>query len=296
MQPILLPGTHVLRRGPRQLQVGLNVAQRVLADTGQRPGQLALGEDDGLARRLVGAGLAASDDRPLREALPPARDETDWHRHSVAAVARRCSGLAEALARRSDHVVDVAVFGHPIGRQLSRDLLALCDRAGLPTPQPARPGPPKQDQPVSVPTRVSVLLGVGEPQRDLLDGWIRDGRPHLVVRWVEGEALLGPFVVPGRTACLRCVDAHRTSEDPAWPLLVQQYARATRFDRGDGVPEPLDPALAALAIAWAVAELTTYVEGGEPATLGATLRLPARLQHVAAEHWARHPSCGCGWS
>ena len=38
---------------------------------------------------------------------------------------------------------------------------------------------------------------------------------------------IGPFVVPGETACLRCVDAHCTDADPSWPLLVRQYAAAS---------------------------------------------------------------------
>ena len=47
---------------------------------------------------------------------------------------------------------------------------------------------------------------MGEFDRTLLDDLVRDGVPHHVVRVVEGAPVVGPFVLPGETACLRCVD------------------------------------------------------------------------------------------
>jgi bacteriocin biosynthesis cyclodehydratase domain-containing protein len=140
-----------------------------------------------------------------------------------------------------------------------------------------------------------VLLGVGEPDRELVDGWTRGGTPHLLVRLTEGRALVGPFVVPGATACLRCVDAHCTDADPAWPLLVQQYAAASASDRPDGVPEPLDPLLAALALAWAARDLAAYVDGRRPSTWSATVTLHPDPGHLETRSWLRHPGCSCTW-
>ncbi|MGN6781524.1 MAG: hypothetical protein ACTHJH_08485, partial [Marmoricola sp.] len=53
-----------------------------------------------------------------------------------------------------------------------------------------------------------LLLSLGEPARELLDDWLREGRSHMVVRVVDGRIVIGPLVVPGRTACLRCIDCH----------------------------------------------------------------------------------------
>ena len=108
---------------------------------------------------------------------------------------------------------------------------------------------------------------------------MRDQTPYVLVRLTEGRAVVGPFVVPGRTACLRCLDAHHTDADPEWPLLVRQYADATRHDRADGVPEPVDPALAALAVAWAARDVTTYADGGRPSTWSGTLTLRPGSRH-----------------
>jgi bacteriocin biosynthesis cyclodehydratase domain-containing protein len=245
-------------------------------------------------RTLRRAGLVLEDDAPLRASLPAAGASAGWARHTLAAVARRAPAHAtDPFGCRSGHVVDVTSFGHPLSDDLADDVRALCRRAALPLTGPARPGPPRQG--TVPPTPVHVLVGVGEPTRELLDGWVRDAVPHLVVRLVEGRAVIGPFVVPGRTACLRCLDAYRTEDDPAWPLLVEQYARATRSDRSDGIPEPVDAALAAVAVGWAVRELEAYAEGGQPASWSSTVTVSADLREVTTRRWPAHPHCGCAW-
>ena len=61
---------------------------------------------------------------------------------------------------------------------------------------------------------------VVEPRRAaaLMSGDI----PHVPLVFTASGAEIGPFVVPGRTACLACLAAHRCDADPAWPLLVAQ--------------------------------------------------------------------------
>jgi bacteriocin biosynthesis cyclodehydratase domain-containing protein len=128
---------------------------------------------------------------------------------------------------------------------------------------------------------------------------VRHPTAHPVVRMTEGRAVVGPFVEPGRAACLRCVDAHHTDVDPTWPLLVRQHAAATR--RRPAVPdalappEPVDPLLATLALAWAVRDVTSWVEGVAPSLLSSTLTLDPTLADVEVRTWTRHPGCGCSW-
>lgn len=287
MEPTLLPGTHVLRRGPGQLQAGLVPERSVVAPGDPSPPALAA-----LHAGAADRGLSVPDAGILRRALPPQGDGTPWRRHSVAALGRRHPGtLGEVLARRHTHVVEVHTFGHELDTEVLRDVDELCDRAGLRRPTRIKPGP----GPREATTSVVLLLGVGEPSRDRVDPWVRSGTPHLLVRWTEGDAVVGPFVVPGSTPCLRCIDAHHTEHDPAWPLLVEQYARLSRGDRPDGVPEPVDPTMVTLAVAWAVADLATYAEGGRPTTLGATLRVSPRMQEIETTRWLPHPACGCDW-
>lgn len=147
------------------------------------------------------------------------------------------------------------------------------------------------------PTRAAVVLvlATGEPDRDLLDPLVRAGTPHLVVRLVDGGAVLGPFVSPGATACLRCIDAHRSLEDPDHVPVTARYVQASRRARRDGVPDVDDPALALAALAWAVRDVSAHLSGREPSTWSRTLLLgpePARRQE---QSWLRHPDCGCCW-
>jgi bacteriocin biosynthesis cyclodehydratase domain-containing protein len=294
MHPLLLPGTHVVRRGPDQLQAGLDQARAVALDPPSGAGS-PLETDAATVRTLRRAGLLLADDRPLRAALPAADSAEDsWVRHALAATARRAPDCSEdALAARNRHVVEVVPFGHPVGLQLAGDVETLCRRVGLRLPGPTRPGPARRG--AVRPAPLAVLVGVGEPSRELLDPWIRDGVPHLVVRLVEGSAVVGPFVEPGLTGCLRCLDAYLTEQDPAWPLLVEQYSRATRTDRSDGIPEPVDAALAAVAVGWAVRDLQAYAESERPASWSSTVTMSADLGRITIDRSPPHPNCGCGW-
>ena len=94
---------------------------------------------------------------------------------------------------------------------------------------------------------------------------MRDDLPHLVVR-DHGPALtVGPFVAPGLTACLRCVDAHLGDADPRRALVVEQVATQPPL-----APVATDPALRAVALSLAVRDLVTFAEGGRPTTWSAT--------------------------
>jgi bacteriocin biosynthesis cyclodehydratase domain-containing protein len=142
---------------------------------------------------------------------------------------------------------------------------------------------------------VGLALSTGEADRDRLDRWVRDGLPHLVVRLVDGEVVLGPLVVPGRTACLRCVDEHRADEDPDHLAVLHRYTTACRSPRPDGVPDPADPLLATLATCWAAHDLRSHLTGDRPATWSATLTLGGP-DGLTAAAWPRHPACWCAWT
>jgi len=136
-------------------------------------------------------------------------------------------------------------------------------------------------------TEVGLLLSDGEPCRPDIDAYVRAGGAHLVVGASAYGYTVGPFVVPGATACQRCVDAHHGEHDPRRAVVVEQL--------GGRPGGPDDPTLAALAAAWAVRDVLTYLAGGRPATWSATVHLGADLDPVRHD-WARHPHCGCSWA
>lgn len=51
---------------------------------------------------------------------------------------------------------------------------------------------------------------------------MRDDRTHVPVVFTGTGAVVGPVVHPGVTACLMCVHAERTDDDPAWPAIASQ--------------------------------------------------------------------------
>jgi len=92
-----------------------------------------------------------------------------------------------------------------------------------------------------------------------------------------------------RLACIRCLDAHLGEQDPRRALVVEQLAGAPPLR----AVEP-DPALRALAAAWAVQDLATAADGDVPSTWSATVALGTLPPEVTA--YRRHVHCGCSWA
>ncbi|MGV3563577.1 MAG: TOMM precursor leader peptide-binding protein [Nocardioides sp.] len=281
-QPRLLPGTAVARRDAQHVQVGLDARAAVLPDTPEVRRVLgALQEGSPLAadvRDAPGAALALDrlhtagllvDGPTLRTSLA-SYAAGPVERPALAAT--WCADPAGAAARwavRRQAVV--AVDGPSPDRVTVERLLAT---AGVPTCT----GPPD----------VVLVLREGQPARCELDALTQQDRPHLLVHGELDHVVLGPFVAPGRTACLRCLDAHLADVDPRRPLVLEQQADVT-------APAPLDPVLWQLALAWAVRDVLRWVDGERPSTWSATVRLGPDPSPQRRE-WLRHPRCGCGWA
>lgn len=132
-------------------------------------------------------------------------------------------------------------------------------------------------------------------ERDVADpgtglALVTAGMTHLSVVVREADALVGPFVVPGAGPCLRCVDLHRADVDDCWPTVVAQLAGRVGTV---GVLRSEVGVLAGLCGALAAAEVLAHLDGGWPATRGASYEVT--LPDVAPRRrtWVVHPSCGC---
>ena len=75
-----------------------------------------------------------------------------------------------------------------------------------------------------VAARPDLVILVGSQPLERTAGLTRDLMPHLAVTASEAIGVVGPLVVPGSTACLRCLDFFRAGSDPAWPLILAQLA------------------------------------------------------------------------
>jgi len=134
---------------------------------------------------------------------------------------------------------------------------------------------------------VTVVATIGaEPRRETIDGLVQANRPHLLLTSVAGRLRVGPFVVPGLTACLRCLDEHLTDRDPRHPLVVEQHL--TR----DPADLPAQSELR-LALAWAARDVVALIGGDRPTTWSATVDLEPT--GPVLQQWRRHPRCGCAW-
>lgn len=281
-QPRLLPGTAVARRDAQHLQVGLDERAVVLPDVpavrrvlgalqdGTRPGADAHDSPAAVLalERLHAAGLLV-DGPALRRSLS-SYAAGPVQRAAVAATwCADPSGAPERWAVRRQAVV--AVDGPAPDRVTVERLLAS---SGVPT----RTGSPD----------LVLVLREGQPDRSALDALQQQDRPHLLVQGDLDHVVVGPFVAPGRTACVRCLDAHLADRDPRRPLVLEQQAAVA-------APVPLDPVLWQLAVAWAVRDVLRWLDGEQPSTWSATLRLGPDLSPRRRE-WLRHPRCGCGWA
>ncbi len=277
----LRPGVRVTRRDDGHLQVGLDPDLAVTLDDSPetravlselRAGTAPPAPAHPVHRALEARGLLVAT-AALRTDLARADDLSP-----VAAAYAQAGDHAHALLaerRRRPVTVEARDLPDPLRVLLEEGVR----RSGLVTDGPAY---------------AVLLVAVGEFDRDRVDVLVRAETPHLLVLADERGFRVGPFVTPGLTACLRCVDARLGESDPRRGLVAEQYARSGPM-RADGVPHPIDPALATVALGWAVRDLVSYVDGAEPATWSTSVQVRADLR-VARTVWPRHPRCGCAWA
>jgi hypothetical protein len=126
-------------------------------------------------------------------------------------------------------------------------------------------------------------------RRELPALLLRHQVPHLAVAAGEAIGVVGPLVLPGRSACLRCLDLTRAERDPAWPLILAQLAsRAAN-------PAACDAVLAAAVAAQAAAQALALIDRGPAAVavVDGTMELVLPGWRWRRRTWQPHPRCGC---
>ncbi|MFF8374553.1 TOMM precursor leader peptide-binding protein [Streptomyces sp. NPDC015661] len=119
--------------------------------------------------------------------------------------------------------------------------------------------------------------------------WISTGTPHLYAGVLEATGVVGPLVLPGGTACARCLQEERTDRDPLTPRLLAQWR--------SGVPHPLpacDLGLATAVAGLAAAHALAFLDGDLPASTGTRWEVSLPLLEWRAERLRPHPACPCG--
>lgn len=109
----------------------------------------------------------------------------------------------------------------------------------------------------------------------LMERWIVDSTPHLLLAAHPHGVEVGPWVLPGVSPCGHCVAASTLCEpQPALPSL--------------------SPALWALAAGWAARDIQSWRRGETPSTWATSWLLGADPV-PQSRRWLRHPYCGCAW-
>lgn len=133
------------------------------------------------------------------------------------------------------------------------------------------------------PPWLTVIASEGPLPRDRLD---HELGAVLLVSTEVWEQSVGPLIVPGRTACLRCLDA--SADDPRLPLILEQLSQAPKRAHSAGTLATY------LALALAAREAVAFVDGDLPSTWSATITL-GPTGAARRTQWARHPHCSCTW-
>lgn len=131
---------------------------------------------------------------------------------------------------------------------------------------------------------MAVLTDDLTPDPRVVSGLVRTRTPHLQVRLRDGRGIVGPFVLPGITSCLRCAELVRCSLDPQWPHVSAQL-----LGRVGTAPKPTILATAALALA----QIESFVDGRRAPLTDTTVELDLANNAMARRAWTRHPLCDC---
>jgi hypothetical protein len=314
MRPALKPGLLTVWRNRDTVQIGID-PRRAIALTGMRGAAVLLGLLDGsrdLAQILAAAGDAgisaeaadrvitllavggALHDFPVTayRAMPQGLRTRLAPELATAALAHGdADGGARILARRQGACVRVegmSRVGLCVASFLTASGIGMVISAG---PPPAVLSPPAgMAGPAPASRHPDLVILADIHRRELPEILRRGGVPHLAAAASEAIGVVGPLVLPGRTACLRCLDLTRAERDPAWPLILAQLTG------GGADPPACDTVLAAAVAAQAAAQALAFVD--RPASASAvsngTLELVLPDWQWRRRSWAQHDRCGCG--
>ncbi|GII80930.1 hypothetical protein Sru01_59120 [Sphaerisporangium rufum] len=131
-----------------------------------------------------------------------------------------------------------------------------------------------------------VLAPVGPLDPVVIRDLVSMDIPHLLVTAGEGVGSVGPLVIPGRTACLRCLELIRRDRDPSWPAVGMRLGGFPAGEIACGT------ALATVVAAYAAGHVLRFVDGLPPVVTNRTVDVTPDFQWKT-RRWQAHPQCRC---
>lgn len=128
----------------------------------------------------------------------------------------------------------------------------------------------------------NLVVSIGRPAPDALQRWISENTNYLLVDLISsGEVRIGPLVVPGKTACSRCVDL----QDKNHPNI----------DTSRQMPE-VSSALANLISSNIALDISNQAAGIQSVFLATSLTYSTKdFYNPRMQRWIQHINCGCNW-
>ncbi|MGH3434057.1 MAG: TOMM precursor leader peptide-binding protein [Thermocrispum sp.] len=306
-RPCLRPGIHAYQRAVDEVQLGVNPRRAALLTDlpprlvsvvrsldGQTPlGRLLARAGPRNAVRLCRLLRDMAADGFLIDASEPRRDQ----RLSTATMAVRGDGpLAAGVAVQLAYAGVGHIAVESSGTVTTEDLCGVFGTADL-----GRPRRQLIEQAVlaasgNVTTGavagerspdLVVLTDVLVPEPETVRRLMHERQEHVIVAARDGCGIVGPLVLPGRSACLECFDRYRTDRDRHWPRVANQLA---------GSIQRADPATTQATAAFATAQVLRCVQPIEvrPPLLEATIELDLGDGETLRREWLPHPWCACG--
>jgi hypothetical protein len=311
MRPAIKPGLLAVWRNRDTVQIGID-PRRAIALTGMRGAAVLLGLLDGsrdLAQVLATAcelGISAeAADRVIallvaggalhdfpasayRAMGPGLRTRLAPELATAALAHGDGDGGARVLARRQGACVRVegmSRVGLCVASLLTASGIGMVVCTGWPPGSGAATG-----DPAGAARRPDLVIFADIYRRELPELLRREGVPHLAAAASEAIGVVGPLVLPGGTACLRCLDLTRAERDPAWPLILAQLTG------GGADPPACDTVLAVAVAAQTAAQALAFIDRpmAPSAVTNGTLELVLPDWRWRRRTWMPHDRCGCG--
>ena len=152
----------------------------------------------------------------------------------------------------------------------------------------------------------NLIISIGYPRPDHHQRWLSEDKAFfLVPGYFQGEVRIGPFVIPGKTPCLRCHELNQMECD----FWREQARQLQLLQPSIDPPKIASHLIASLAAHFALRWLDSDDHGKQNHPLrGAqqSLALDPHLMRgieggienegpLRTTRWQNHPECGCLW-
>lgn len=119
--------------------------------------------------------------------------------------------------------------------------------------------------------------------------WLNRDVPHIAIVYEADSVWVSPLIIRGKTACLFCLDMHKTELDDAWPTIATQLLQSNqRFD---------DSSSSLFAVSLVLQKITAHLDGISGFESTASEQVGYRLDSSSGEvrevTWNLNASCDC---